>query len=348
MIDAALAGDRRALARLLSRVEAGGDDADAILQQVYPQSGGAHVVGVTGAPGTGKSTLVGQLAQEVRRRQESVAIVAVDPSSPFTGGALLGDRVRMAALAGDRGIFVRSMASRGAAGGLAEQTAAAGAVLAAAGYDLVVVETVGAGQGELDVAAEAQTTLVVTAPGLGDGVQALKAGILEIADVLVVNKADREGADRLAADLRFALSRRPQPPARSPQPPNASSGHKHPGYQGHDFGLQTSDFGPDWSVPIVRTVATRGDGVAELVDAVEAHRAWLRASGRGAARARALAERHILNWLAAKARRRAERAARASGLLDRLVEEVAARRLAPPAAAEELLRSAEAPPPATP
>jgi len=304
LIDLALAGDRRALARLLSVVEAGGARSEAVVQVLYPRSGQAHVVGFTGAPGTGKSTLVGQVARELRQRGRRVAVIAVDPTSPFSGGALLGDRLRMSGLAGDPDVFIRSMATRASSGGgLAEQTAAVAAVLAAAGFDAVLLETVGAGQDELAVAQEAQTVVVVTAPGLGDEVQALKAGILEIADVLVVNKADREGADRLAAELRLAAGRPSGQPA----------------------------------VPVIKTVATQGAGVVALVEALEAHHAWLESSGRGRERAARLAEQQLLRWAAAKAVRRARTRAAATGVLAQLVEAVAARRLAPAAAAEQLL-----------
>jgi LAO/AO transport system kinase len=339
LIDAALAGDRRALARLLSRVEAGGAEADEIVQALYPRSGGRHVIGVTGAPGTGKSTLAGRLARALRERGQRVAVVAVDPSSPFTGGALLGDRVRMNDLAGDPDVFVRSMASRGAGGGLADQAAAACVVLAATGFGAIILETVGAGQDELAIAQEAQTTIVVTAPGLGDDVQALKAGILEIADVLVVNKADREGADRLVADLSFGRAlgsgqhRPTQSEVRSPK-----------SEVGLDIRLQTPDFGLPWTVPVLKTVATTGKGVEDLARAIEQHRAWLRESGAGEARARASAGRQILRHAAAVTLREAERRACAGGDWDRLVAGVATRRCSPAQAARRLLERPAQPP----
>ncbi|HEX2036679.1 MAG TPA: methylmalonyl Co-A mutase-associated GTPase MeaB, partial [Chloroflexota bacterium] len=205
LLAAALSGQRRALARLLTKVEAG--EGEAILHALRAHTRGAHLIGLTGPPGTGKSTLAARMAQELRRRGQTVAIVAVDPSSPLTGGAMLGDRVRMAELAADEGIFVRSMASRGTGGGLAEHTATVAAVLAAAGFQAVLIETVGTGQDEHAVANTAQTTIVITAPGLGDEIQALKAGILELADILVVNQADRDGADQLMAALTLASPR---------------------------------------------------------------------------------------------------------------------------------------------
>ncbi|MBE9507705.1 MAG: methylmalonyl Co-A mutase-associated GTPase MeaB, partial [Chloroflexi bacterium] len=207
LVSQALAGNRYALARLLSLVEDGGADARAALGALYPHTGQAHIVGVTGAPGTGKSTLVNELAKVLRTQDATVGIVAVDPSSPFTGGALLGDRVRMRDLAGDPGIFIRSMATRGSLGGLARATSDAVKVLDAVGFSVVLVETVGAGQAEVDIARTAHTTVVVEAPGLGDEVQALKAGLLEIADVLVVNKADRPGAAQAARVLEMVIGR---------------------------------------------------------------------------------------------------------------------------------------------
>ena len=200
-----VAGDRRALARLLTAVENRTPVAEAALRTLYPLAGRAHIVGITGPPGAGKSTLVAALIAEVRKAGRTVAVVAVDPSSPITGGALLGDRVRMQAHAGDGDVFIRSMAARGHAGGLASTTGAAAAVLDAAGFDLVLVETVGTGQSEVEVAAAADTTVVLEAPEMGDEVQAIKAGLLEVADLVVVNKGDRPGAGRTATLLRAML-----------------------------------------------------------------------------------------------------------------------------------------------
>ena len=203
--DAAVAGDRLALARLLTAVENRTPVAEAALRQLYPMAGRAHLVGITGPPGSGKSTLVAALIAEVRAAGRPVAVIAVDPSSPITGGALLGDRVRMQAYAGDDGVFIRSMASRGHAGGLAATSTAAAAVLDAAGFDLILIETVGTGQSEVEVAAAADTTVVLEAPEMGDEVQAIKAGLLEVADLVVVNKGDKPGAQRTAAQLRAML-----------------------------------------------------------------------------------------------------------------------------------------------
>ena len=265
----ALGGDRRALARLISLVEDDGADARAALATLYPHTGQAHIVGVTGAPGTGKSTLVNELAKTLRAQGRTVGIVAVDPSSPFTGGALLGDRVRMRDLAGDPGIFIRSMASRGSLGGLARATNDVVKVLDAAGFAIVLVETVGAGQAEVDIARTAHTTIVIEAPGLGDEVQALKAGLMEIADVLVVNKADRPGAAKTALALEMVINR------------NSS----------HQENENT------WRPPILQTVALDGSGVPEVLEAVAAHHEHLRTSGLWARRERARVETELRDVL---------------------------------------------------
>ena len=207
---AALAGDRLALARLLTAVENRSPLAEAALRDLYPRAGRAHIVGITGPPGAGKSTLVASLIGHVRGLGRPVAVVAVDPSSPITGGALLGDRVRMQAYASDPDVFIRSMAARGHAGGLSSSTSAAAAVLDAAGFDLILVETVGTGQSEVEVASAADTTVVLESPEMGDEVQAIKAGLLEVADIVVVNKGDRPGAQRTASQLRAMLSAAPR------------------------------------------------------------------------------------------------------------------------------------------
>ena len=272
LVTKALSGNRYALARLISCIEDGGADARASLSALYPHTGQAHVVGVTGAPGTGKSTLVNELTKALRAQDTTVGIVAVDPSSPFTGGALLGDRVRMRDLAGDPGVFIRSMATRGSLGGLARATADVVKVLDAAGFAVVMVETVGAGQAEVEIARTAHTTVVVEAPGMGDEVQALKAGLLEIADVLVVNKADRPGAAQAARALEMVISR------------NTSRPH--------------SEVGENiWRPPILKTIALDGSGVPEVLEAVAAHREHLRASGTWAARERARIETELRNVL---------------------------------------------------
>jgi len=273
-----LEGNRLALARLLTQVENDLPEGRATLSELFPHTGKAHLIGVTGAPGTGKSSLVNQLALHYRKNSNTpanVAIVAVDPSSPFTGGAVLGDRVRMRDLAGDEGVFIRSMASRGSLGGIAQKTASLVQVFDAAGYGIILIETVGAGQSEVDVARLAHTTVVVEAPGLGDEIQAIKAGILEIADVLVINKADRPGAENTERALRSTLELA-HPTKRI--------------FRHHGRTMSTSSETPDstiWIPPIVKTVATEAKGIGELAEAIAKHAAHLRQSGDWAARDRA-------------------------------------------------------------
>lgn len=263
-----LSGDRRALARLITRVENRTPDSHAALAALYPHTGRAYFVGVTGAPGTGKSTVVNALTRTLRDRGQTVGIVAVDPTSPFSGGAVLGDRIRMVDLAGDRGVFIRSMANRGSLGGLAATTGDVARVLDAAGFDVVLIETVGAGQSEVDIARTAYTTIVVDAPGMGDDVQAIKAGILEIADILVVNKADRPGAENTVRALRAMLE----------------LGHRLRSSLHHGE-LLIADPEPDepaydlWQVPIVKTIATEGQGLDALADAIDQHRTSLAENG---------------------------------------------------------------------
>jgi LAO/AO transport system kinase len=270
-----LQGDRLALARLLTQVENDSVDGRAALRELFPRTGKAHLIGITGAPGTGKSSLVNRLAVHFRGNDQRVAIAAIDPSSPFTGGAVLGDRVRMKDLSGDPDVFIRSMASRGALGGLARTTAAVVEVFDAAGYDVVLIETVGAGQGEVDIARLAHTTLVVEAPGLGDDIQAIKAGILEIADILVVNKADRPGVENTEKALRSVLE----------------LGHPSPKVYMHHGQRMQADIdtvtGPavdGWRVPIQRTISTDGSGIPELAEHIRRHVDYLKSSGQWARR----------------------------------------------------------------
>jgi LAO/AO transport system kinase len=272
-----------------------------------PRAGHARVVGLTGSPGVGKSTSTSALVAAYRRRGMRVGVLAVDPSSPFSGGALLGDRVRMQEHATDDGVFIRSMASRGHLGGLSWATPQALRVLSAAGCDIVLVETVGVGQAEVEIASLADTTLVLLAPGMGDGIQAAKAGILEVADVFVVNKADREGADTVVRDLRYMLS----------------------------LGDRRTDDG--WRVPIVKTTASRGEGADEVVDEIEKHGAWLAESGRLEQRRvrRAADEVEAIALTALRVDLR-------NGALDGLAARVVAGELDPYAAADELVASLDA------
>ncbi len=314
-----LRGDRRALARGLSWVENHTPEGRALLRALFPHTGRAHRVGITGPPGVGKSTLVYALARAYRRPSDAaprkVGVLAVDPSSPFTGGALLGDRIRMQGLAGDPGVFIRSMASRGAVGGLARATAQAAQVLDAAGYDIILIETVGAGQAEVDIARLAHTVIVVQAPGLGDDIQAIKAGILEIADIFVVNKADRPDAAVTRRSLEEMLR---LAPARE----NAAASETEA-----------------WVPPVLLTIATSGEGIPELIQAIDAHRAYLERSGEGrrrdAARLRAELEAWVREHLWETWRARA-----GSEAWDAALAAVLARAQSPDEAAAELVRRA--------
>jgi LAO/AO transport system kinase len=310
LCDAAVAGDRLALARLLTAVENRTPVAEAALRRLYSAAGRAHLVGITGPPGSGKSTLVAALIGEVRRIGRTVAVIAVDPSSPITGGALLGDRVRMQAYAGDDGVFIRSMASRGHAGGLASTSTAAAAVLDAAGFDLILIETVGTGQSEVEVAAAADTTVVLEAPEMGDEVQAIKAGLLEVADLVVVNKGDKPGAQRTAAQLRAMLVAS-APRSGSPERPRPKR--------------------PD----VLIATATTGAGVPELLAALDRHREVGRVGESSAARL-ARAEAQVFAIVAERLRARFLEPARGSATAA-LLAEVAAHRLDPYSAADQLL-----------
>ncbi len=278
---AVIQGDRLALARLLTQVENDLPEARSALIELFPHTGRAHLIGVTGAPGTGKSSLVNQLAMHYRRNEDKrVAIVAVDPSSPFTGGAVLGDRVRMRDLSGDPHVFIRSMATRGSLGGLARTTANMVQVFDAAGFDVVIIETVGAGQSEVDVARLAHTTIVVEAPGLGDDIQAIKAGILEVADILVVNKADRPGVENTEKALKSMLELA-HPTQRV---------FRHHGVSMNVPVQPETGSNRLWIPPIQRTVSTEGKGIAELTALIARHAEHLRQSGDWAVRERARLE----------------------------------------------------------
>ena len=320
-------GNVRAIARLISRVEREEPDAQAEIAALYSHTGQAHIIGVTGAPGTGKSSLVNELAKELRRREQTVAIVAVDPSSPFTGGALLGDRVRMRDLSGDKGIFIRSMASRGSLGGLARTTAGVIKVLDAAAYQTILIETVGAGQAEVDIASAAHSTIVIEAPGLGDEVQSIKTDILEIADILVVNKADHPNSQRTVKALEMML--------------HFGSTRQMVRHHGEmmlaDDG-QTPTVGDpnaDWEVPVYETVATNSQGIDKVVDALEAHRHYLQRSGEWHEREKARSRQEVEQLLQALVLRQLQTTV-PHVERDQLIAAVAEREIDPYAAAHRL------------
>ncbi len=266
LVEKILSGDKRSTARAISAVEDGHNDATALLKEIFPHTGKALVVGITGAPGAGKSTLVDRLAAHYRAAGERVGIIAVDPSSPFTGGAILGDRIRMQGMALDEGIFIRSMAARGNLGGLARATVDAVAILDAAGYNKVIIETVGVGQDEVDIVKTADVTVVVLVPGMGDDIQAIKAGIMEIGDVFAINKADRDGVLRTERELEQLLSISERPDG--------------------------------WKPPIVKTVATENNGLDALADAIASYDAFVASHAEQAAGRRArVAEHRIIELL---------------------------------------------------
>ncbi len=306
LIERLAAGDARAVARAISKVEDGTEGAGELMKAVFPLTGRATVVGITGAPGAGKSSLVDKLALEYRRRGERVGIVAVDPSSPFSGGAILGDRIRMQTLGLDPGVFIRSMATRGNLGGLARATVDAVAILDAAGYGRVIVETVGVGQDEVEIVKAADVSVVVLVPGMGDDIQAIKAGIMEIGDIFVINKADREGVLRTEKELEALLSLAMRPDA--------------------------------WQPPIVKTVATENKGVNDLVGAIESYREFQQKAEASLERRESIARWRILELLREQLLARTLSGDGASEKLDSLASEVAAKRRDPYSAVEEILK----------
>ncbi|MER7552236.1 methylmalonyl Co-A mutase-associated GTPase MeaB [Streptomyces anulatus] len=306
LVEQARAGRPRAVARLISLVEGASPQLREVMAALAPLAGHAYVVGLTGSPGVGKSTSTSALVTAYRRAGKRVGVLAVDPSSPFSGGALLGDRIRMADHVSDPGVYIRSMATRGHLGGLAWSAPQAIRVLDAAGCDVVLVETVGVGQSEVEIASQADTSVVLLAPGMGDGIQAAKAGILEIGDVYVVNKADRDGADATARELN------------------------------HMLGLGEARGPGDWRPPIVKTVAARGQGTDEVVEALEKHRAWMEAHGVLAERRTARAA-HEVETIAVTALRERIADLRGDRRLHALAERIVAGTLDPYAAADELV-----------
>ncbi|HEU4384329.1 MAG TPA: methylmalonyl Co-A mutase-associated GTPase MeaB [Anaeromyxobacteraceae bacterium] len=325
-----LSGDVRAAARLMRDLDDGVPSARAALQVLFPRTGRAYVVGLTGPPGAGKSSLTDRLIGLHRRSGLSVGVVAVDPTSPFSGGAILGDRIRMQEHALDPGVFIRSLATRGHLGGLSRATAEVVQVLDAMGKDLVLVETVGVGQDEIEISELAHTVVLVTVPGMGDDVQAIKAGVLEIADVFAVNKADREGADRTVRDLQMMLELRRSSATR----PGLDHDADHrltrtAAWDPHDPGY--------WEPPIVKTVATQGEGVEALAAAVASHREHLDSSGERALRERARARAGFVAMLRERLLEGAlARLAAEEGHLDEIAGRIAAREADPWALADEL------------
>ncbi|WP_394615983.1 methylmalonyl Co-A mutase-associated GTPase MeaB [Lentzea sp. JNUCC 0626] len=301
LVDRARDGEPRAVARLISLVEQASEALPEVAAALAPHTGKAQVIGLTGAPGVGKSTSTNALVRAFRDQGKKVAVIAVDPSSPFSGGALLGDRVRMGDHATDAGVFIRSMATRGHLGGLSWATPQALRVLDAAGFDVVLVETVGVGQSEVEIVALADTTIVLLAPGMGDGIQAAKAGILEIADVFVVNKADRDGADQTARDLKYMIS----------------------------LGRRDRE-GPLWRPPVVKTVAARNEGLDAVVEAIGEHHAWMAEHGE-------LHERRLRRAGAEIEAIAVERVRTRFGGTDELAKRVVAGELDPFTAAEQLI-----------
>ncbi|MDQ3684233.1 MAG: methylmalonyl Co-A mutase-associated GTPase MeaB [Acidobacteriota bacterium] len=307
LVQRVCAGDVRAVARAISKVEDNAADAFELMKSLFPRTGQGTIIGITGSPGAGKSSLVDRLASLYRSRGERVGIVAVDPSSPFSGGAILGDRIRMQTLGLDPGVFIRSMATRGNLGGLARATVDAVAVLDAAGYAKIIVETVGVGQDEVEIVKTADISVVVLVPGMGDDIQAIKAGIMEIGDVFVINKADRDGVLRTEKELEALLSLAPRPDT--------------------------------WHSPIVKTIATENKGIEELADAVASYYEFQKTAEQGRVRRRAIARWRILELLRERLLRQALEAEGTDEHLDALASEVADKQRDPYSAVEEMMRT---------
>jgi len=300
-----LAGDRRSIARAITMVENDGPEANKLVAAIFPHTGKAHIIGLTGPGGSGKSTLIEKMVREYRRMGKKVGVVAVDPTSPFTGGAFLGDRIRMQELSTDEGVFIRSMASRNYPGGIARATKDAVKILDAAGNDIIIVETVGAGQSEVEIIKVAQTTVVVHAPGLGDEIQAIKAGLMEIADVFVVNKADRENADKAVMDIQTIL--------------------------------QMNNTQVTWKPPILKTTALTGEGVPQLIEKLEEHRRFLEKE-KEHRKSLLRAEAELVEAIKEKAASTLVDDLRREGKFEKLLKQILEKKIDPASAAEDLLR----------
>jgi len=307
LVHGILSGDHRSIARAITIIESNTPDAQKIIAKIYPHTGRAHIIGLTGAGGAGKSTLIEKVIREYRKKGKTVGVVAVDPTSPFTGGAFLGDRIRMQELSTDEGVFIRSMASRNYPGGLAKATKDAVKVLDAAGKDIVLVETVGAGQSEVEIIKVAQTIVVMHAPGMGDEIQAIKAGIMEIADVFVVNKADRENANKTVMDIQAIL--------------------------------QLSGKESGWKTPVLKTVALTGEGVPELVEKLEEHKCFLEKDPECRMKSlKAKAEAELVEAIEEKVVGSIVQDLKMEGKLDEFLQKILRKEKDPASAAEELLK----------
>jgi len=305
IVQGVLAGDRRSIAKAITVIENNPEKAHRIIASIYPHTGKAHVIGVTGPGGSGKSTLIEKVIREYRRRGKTVGVVAVDPTSPFTGGAFLGDRIRMQELSVDEGVFIRSMATRNYLGGIARATKDAVKVLDASGRDVVIVETVGAGQSEVEIIKVAQTIVVVFAPGLGDEIQAIKAGVMEIGDIFVVNKADRENVDKSVMDIRAML--------------------------------QLSNKEQAWTPPVLKTIALTGDGVAKLIEKIEEHRRFLEREA-GREKAREKAETELVEAIKEKVASLMIEELEKEGEFESYLQKILRREIDPMSAAEKILK----------